>query len=80
MGTRITDAGMTSDTTEHHAWPSAEGWHVSWLPDRVLDRNQAITAMVLAELYADSDNPDRKRQILMTSFEQELGIDERHRP
>ena len=80
MGTRITDAGMASDKTQHHAWPSQEGWQVSWLPDRVLDRNQAITAMLLAETYAEGDNGDWKRRALMNSFETELGIDERYRP
>ncbi|MFD9893552.1 hypothetical protein ACFWY9_29765 [Amycolatopsis sp. NPDC059027] len=29
---------------------AAEYWQVSWLPDRTLDRNKAITAMVAIEL------------------------------
>jgi hypothetical protein len=48
----ITDDTMTSDQTWHKAtltWPAGDGWRVSWLPDRALDRNQAITAMTLAE-------------------------------
>ena len=54
--TTITDRLMTSRATPHTAWriavrPGArEHWRVSWLPDRSLDRNDAITAMTIAEL------------------------------
>jgi hypothetical protein len=43
---------MTSDTTPHSARAEGEGWAVTWLPGRVLTRNQATTAMVLAETVA----------------------------
>jgi hypothetical protein len=55
MTLTINDATMTSDQTPHmarHA-PSRNGWEVSWLPGRALDRNSAITAMVLADTAAD---------------------------
>ena len=60
MSTRITDTEMTSDQTRHTATvvPGAviEGgptaWSVSWLPGRLLLRNQAITAMTIAEVAA----------------------------
>ena len=52
MTLTINDATMTSDQTAHTAC-QAPGrqhlWEVSWLPGRVLDRNSAITAMVLAD-------------------------------
>ena len=51
----ISDTTMTSDQSPHtarHA-PSRNGWEVSWLPGRTLDRNTAITAMVLADTSAD---------------------------
>ena len=51
MTLTINDTTMTSDQTPHtarHA-PSRNGWEVSWLPGRILDRNSAITAMVLAD-------------------------------
>ena len=54
MTLTITDTTMTSDRTAHtarHA-PSRNGWEVSWLPGRILDRNTAITAMVLADTAA----------------------------
>ncbi len=55
MTLTINDTAMTSDQTAHtarHA-PSRNGWEVSWLPGRILDRNSAITAMVLADISTD---------------------------
>ena len=55
MTLTINDTTMTSDQTAHtarHA-PNRNGWEVSWLPGRILDRNSAITAMVLADISAD---------------------------
>jgi hypothetical protein len=52
---RIDDTTMTSDRTAHtarHA-PERNGWEVSWLPGQTLDRNSAITAMVLADTTAE---------------------------
>ena len=52
MTLTINDTTMTSDQTAHTA-RQAPGrqhrWEVSWLPGRTLDRNSAITAMVLAD-------------------------------
>ena len=51
MTLTIHDTTMTSDQTAHtarHA-PSRNGWEVSWLPGQILDRNTAITAMILAD-------------------------------
>jgi len=60
MTLTINDTTMTSDQTPHTAWhaPSQSGWQVSWLPGRTLDRNTAITAMILADTTADE--PVRK--------------------
>ena len=55
MTLTIHDTTMTSDQTPHtarHA-PTQNGWEVSWLPGRTLDRNTAITAMILADTTAD---------------------------
>jgi hypothetical protein len=57
MTLTINDTTMTSDRTAHtarHA-PSRNGWEVSWLPGQILDRNSAITAMVLADTAAEED-------------------------
>ena len=57
MTLTINDTTMTSDQTPHTARqaPSRSGWQVSWLPGRTLDRNTAITAMILADLAAEED-------------------------
>jgi hypothetical protein len=57
MSLTITDTTMTSDHSAHaarHA-PDRNGWEVSWLPGQLLDRNSAITAMVLADTAAAAD-------------------------
>ena len=57
MTLRIDDTTMTSDQTLHTAQPSpsGHGWEVSWLPGQTLDRNTAITAMILADTTAEPD-------------------------
>jgi len=55
MALTITDTAMTSDRSAHTARRSPghdHGWEVSWLPGQTLDRNSAITAMVLADTTA----------------------------
>jgi hypothetical protein len=54
---KIDDTAMTSDQTAHTARqsPSGHGWEVSWLPGQTLDRNTAITAMILADTAAGRD-------------------------
>ena len=57
MTLTINDTTMTSDQTAHtarHA-PGRNGWEVSWLPGQTLDRNTAITAMILADTAAEPD-------------------------
>jgi hypothetical protein len=52
MAVTIGDDSMSSDNTMHTArlTPGTQHeWEVSWLPGRHLDRNSAITAMVLAD-------------------------------
>ena len=56
MGIKISAQSMTSDVTKHTAvttaWSGTDGpatWSVTWLPGRSLTRNQAITAMRIAE-------------------------------
>ena len=57
MTLTINDTTMTSDQTDctaRHA-PGRNGWEVSWLPGQTLDRNTAITAMILADTAAEPD-------------------------
>jgi hypothetical protein len=52
MALTINDDSMTSDRTGHTARPvpgHRHAWVVSWLPGHHLDRNSAITAMVIAD-------------------------------
>jgi hypothetical protein len=52
MTLRITDDTITSDHTAHCArlLPGDQyAWEVSWLSGRLMGRNSAITAMVLAD-------------------------------
>lgn len=47
---------ITSDTTPHTAWRldcDGDQWEVTWLPGRVLDREDAITALTFAETVAN---------------------------
>jgi len=58
MTLTINDTTMTSDQNPHtarHAPGRKHEWEVSWLPGQVLDRNSAITAMVLADTAAQGD-------------------------
>lgn len=58
MATTINDQTMTSGETPHFAIKMQSEqpdkcWYVSWLPNQPLDRNQAITAMLIAETAAE---------------------------
>jgi hypothetical protein len=77
MSLHITDDRITSSVTEHHAQRSAEGWEVSWLPGRVFDRNSAITAMSLVEIYVADPPPGDRMWLLAAMWEREIGVDYR---
>lgn len=49
-GIRITDTSMSSPATPHTATATDDGWEVSWLPGRKMTRNQATTAMIIADI------------------------------
>ena len=58
MTLTIHDTTMTGDHTPHTArqLPGRQpGWEVSWLPGQPLDRNTAVTAMILADTTAQAD-------------------------
>jgi hypothetical protein len=78
MTLTINDTTMTSDQTAHTAG-QAPGrqhlWEVSWLPGRVLDRNSAISAMVLADQAGAYDLNERHRLWpYIESWAAELGL------
>jgi hypothetical protein len=58
MTLTINDTTITSDQNLHTARLASgrpQQWEVSWLPGQVLDRNSAITAMVLADIAGQGD-------------------------
>ena len=77
MTLTITDTTMTGDHTAHTARPAPDrnGWEVSWLPGQTLDRNAAITAMVLADTTAEPGlAEDHRLWPFVQSWAAELGL------
>ncbi len=78
MTLTITDHAMTSDQTQHTARPALgrqHAWQVSWLPGRLLDRNTAITAMILADTTAEEDlHQGHRLWPFVQSWAGELGL------
>ena len=59
MALTISDDSISGDHTRHSARRdpgNPRAWTVSWLPGQLLDRNSAITAVILAEV-ADANTP-----------------------
>ena len=78
MTLTINDTTMTSDQTLHTARlaPGCQHiWQVSWLPGEVLDRNSAITAMILADTASEHD-PGEEHQLwpFIENWAAELGL------
>jgi hypothetical protein len=63
MTVTINDTTMTSDHSDCTARraPGRNSWEVSWLPSQLLDRNTAVTAMILAGTAAEPDLHDSHR-------------------
>lgn len=82
MALIISDTLISSDQTDHSAerWPVPQSqgapmlWRVSWLPDQYLDHNQAITAMILAEVVSAGLEPDDRRWLNVDGWAAELGL------
>ncbi|MGO8958554.1 MAG: hypothetical protein ACLQFR_14480 [Streptosporangiaceae bacterium] len=77
MTLTIHDTTMTSDRTAHAARqaPDRSGWAVSWLPGQPLDRNSAITAMILADLIGEEDlHEDHRLWPHIQGWAEELGL------
>ena len=78
MSLTINDTTMTSDQSPHTARQAPghrHGWEVSWLPGQVLDRDTAITAMILADIAATGDiRPDHRLWPAVQSWSAEVGL------
>jgi hypothetical protein len=77
----ITDKSMRSDQTAHTArlehFEAGDAWRVSWLPQRLMDRNAAITAMTLADLVSQGEGiglHDDPRWPTVDALAAELGL------
>ncbi|MCK2221919.1 hypothetical protein MF672_050145 [Actinomadura sp. ATCC 31491] len=76
----ITDTHMTSDDCPNVAELQDGRWTVTGYPGRTFDRNQAITAMLLAELLTQRPFPADRIELLAASWRTELGISEADGP
>jgi len=78
MALTINDTSMTSDQSPHTARQAPGhrfGWNVSWLPGQVLDRDTAITAMILADIAATRDiHPGHRLWPAVQSWSAEVGL------
>lgn len=81
MALTITDKIMRSDQTPHTArlghFGAGDAWRVSWLPQRLMDRNAAITAMTLADLVSQGEGiglHDDPRWPVVDALAAELGL------
>jgi hypothetical protein len=78
MALTIRDDSITSDRTAHTARPVADDghrWEVSWLPGRSMDRNSAITAMVLADVTGPGDvRAGHRLWVHVEGWSAELGL------
>jgi len=76
MSTRITDTAMSSTSTDHTArrtHPTGQ-WRVSWLPHRLLTRNEAVTAMTIAEVVASRPAPENRIWSAVAAWAAELDL------
>ena len=75
---KILDDSMSSDRSPHTARlaPGEQhAWEVSWLPGRHLNRNEAVTAMVLADTTANGDvRPGHRAWPHVEGWAAELGM------
>ncbi len=78
MSVHINADRISCDASTHTAWrvsgPAApvEQWRVTWMPHRVLTRNQAITAVMLAEHHHDMARTEHAA--VLAAWAGELGL------
>jgi hypothetical protein len=71
----ITADRMSSNVTPHTATGFPDGWRVTWLGDRTVDYNQAITAMLIAVEVATKDlDADQAARWLIEDLAGELDL------
>lgn len=79
MTMEITETRMSSLVTRHTAERDGDGWRVTWLPGRLVTRDQAITALTIAELAATGQAvPGTRNWTAITEWAAELGLTAEH--
>lgn len=74
---KISNDVITSTITTHTATRIPRGWVVTWLGDRTVTGNQAVTAMLLAELAElldQLDGPAKQEWARVHAWAAELGL------
>lgn len=71
---RMTGKASAHSASRVSAPGDPEVWRASWLPHRWLTRNEAITAMVLAETLATPGRPDRRTSAAVAAWAAELDL------
>jgi hypothetical protein len=74
MSLTVTDTRITSDCCPNIAELRTGGWTVTGYPGRLFDRDQATTAMLLAELLALTLSAEGRNALLARTWRTELGI------
>lgn len=79
MALTILDDIISSDRTAYSAYllpGEARRWEVTWLSGRRLNRNAAITAMLLADVTSSADDirPSHRLWVHVQSWAAELGL------
>jgi len=78
MTLRFSDDRISSDRSPHTARPASGPeyqWEVSWLPGRQLNRNEAVTAMMIADTTANGNvRPGHRLWPHIEGWAAELGM------
>ncbi|MEC3974865.1 hypothetical protein [Amycolatopsis sp. H20-H5] len=76
---RVTDNGMSSEAGDHRAY-RLDHWLVSWLPQRVLSREEALIAMTLADIYSGEPAANSSWGLVARDYEKALSLPRSFRP
>ena len=78
MSLTITDEPISGRHTPHTVrlghFQAGDAWQVSWLPGQLMDRNAAITAMLIAEIAVSGPAGAKPGRTHVAAFGPELGL------
>lgn len=61
---------ISADRSEHVARLTEDGWVVSWLPDRFFSRDEAVSAVAIAEVCGLAELPRMERWMVQSWLDQ----------